>query len=188
MASTDDFNRADGAPGANWTTATSFTGILISSSQCSTGLGGDVAAFYSAGTFANGQYAQAKINAVDCGIALRMVVGDSFYAVLIEGAFGAGATLTVAKFVSAAYTVIATETVTFNSTDVLYAQIVGTSISVKRNGSALGAGPYTDASLASGKPGIFGFGSGLLDDWEGGDVAAGGGAAPPALMLLGIGT
>ena len=67
VVATDNFNRADGALGANWAeAATAYTDNqpVISSNEVMSGGGGsyDNASYWSANSFANAQYSKAKIS------------------------------------------------------------------------------------------------------------------------------
>jgi hypothetical protein len=173
---TDDFNRADGGLGANWTDMSiGFTGIVIVSNTAQDNAGADSGSFYSGVSFPNDQWGQCVRTGGDGGgIMLRGSAPRTWYVVSIEGTLGASASLLFAKFIAGVFTQIGTtQTVTFNSGDTLYGEVQGTTLLAKRNGSALGTSE-TDSAIASGSPGLFGFGAFIADDFAAGDF---GGAA-----------
>lgn len=176
---TDDFNRADSASlGANWTedpnNAMAISGNKLVSPS-------DTSAYYTGVAFPNDQWAQAVLNGGDGGgIALRGTAGNTHYVVNIEGGFGVGVSLVVARFNAGVFTGLDSQSVTFNSGDVLYAQIVGDTITAKRNGSALGTPVVDGTPIASGSPGLFGFGAFAADDFAAGDFTS-----PTTIQLMG---
>src|SRR5262245_16725233 len=69
IQATDNFNRADGGLGANWTTITSETAMAIVSNHAEpSNTGADCSARYSARTWANDQNSRVKIVAVALGV------------------------------------------------------------------------------------------------------------------------
>lgn len=173
---TDDFNRADGAIGANWTANPGGAAPVIVSNKAEDNAGGDSGAVYSAVVFPNDQWAQVVRTGGDGGgVQLRgSTAAYTFYLINIEGAFGASATLLFARFSAGSFTSISSQTVTFNSGDTLYAEVQGTTLLAKKNGAALGSST-TDANIGSGKAGLFGFSNYIADDFAAGDFAAAGG-------------
>jgi hypothetical protein len=92
------------------------------------------------------------------------------------GDHAASVNFSIDKFVSGTFTNLGTRTQAFSDGDLVYLEVQGTTLVAKVAGSQLGAS-ITDSAIASGKAGIS-FSStetsASLDDWEGGDFAAGG--------------
>lgn len=181
VIATDNFNRSAATLGANWTetgAGWSTNGTVANGDDPAN----DATATYSAGTFPNNQYAQAKCtvtgaNGGDQGIGLQ-VRGDATAANLYRTVTDKKATLNVglSKVSGGSYTNLWTRTSTHTDGDVLYIEAQSTTIIVKRNGTAIGAST-TDSSVASGKAGIVFSApetSVSVDDWEGGDFATSG--------------
>jgi len=133
-----------------------------------------LAAYY-AGTFAADQYAEAKITQVGSasqrmGVAVRAGAGSAY--VLQAGSSG----WVLAKLVNYGYVELGTGAWTLSAGDVVRVEASGTTITAKRNGSTVTT--VTDASHASGNPGVSGEGSAasgtytLLDDWVGDDLTS----------------
>jgi hypothetical protein len=85
----DNFNRANGALGANWTNSPSLTGLQISGNQVvSSPTSTFLAAYWNANPFANDQSAQVDVfgaNGNSAGAVVRHQVGSSsFYAYLLN--------------------------------------------------------------------------------------------------------
>jgi hypothetical protein len=77
----DDFNRADGPLGSNWTTVYDFGALAISSNQVTGGGGEGLVRWSGAGSFTDDQYSQVTMTAVTAGatqgVAVRLT-GTSF--------------------------------------------------------------------------------------------------------------
>jgi hypothetical protein len=189
---TDDFNRADGGLGANWTTAQNQLAPLIVSNVVQPNAVGSTesAAFYTATSFSPNQYSQVVLVQIltdfnrHAGVLLRCQAGvQTYYEIMCFGALGTTCFLTIDKYVSASSTALASGSalVTINPNDVLRASVDSThTIRITVNGVSAFA-PTTDASspIASGQPGINVHTSANLttdskiDNWEGGDLAPG---------------
>lgn len=193
VLATDDFNRANGALGANWTNlVNSF--VILSNAAKPNAYGDDAVSIYSAATWPNDQYAQVNVlgignTALDIGpgVCLRAANANNFYRITC------GTThCDVAKVVSGSYSTITDLGAGFLPGDTLYAEIQGTTIKVFRNGVQFGTN-VTDSSLSSGSAGLMysSNASGVtVDNFEGGDFAAAGGPAPAMpsqRMLRGLG-
>lgn len=155
----------------------------------------DIIAYYSGGTFNNDQYAQATFSLITTG---------AHYNILAVRASGSNSTLNtyyiavsttemyVSRYLSGSGSDLEHRTgLTFTSGDVIKLQIVGTTITIFRNGSQSGA-TVTDSNIASGKPGQGGYNETAVlqsnDDWEGGNTGGGGGSTNTSyLITLGIG-
>lgn len=176
---TDDFNRADGGLGSNWTTLTGFAAPQIATNTATDNGGADSGAIYSGVSIPDNHWAQVVRTGADGGgVVLRGTAGGTaqYYVVNIEGTFGASAHVVFGEFNGAAFTSNSDQVVTFNSGDTLYAEMQGSQCVVKRNGAALGSAMPTDSTWTTGDPGIFGFTGYVADDFAAGDFASGMGA------------
>jgi hypothetical protein len=195
---TDNFNRSDDPSlGANWTEMrNSFSFDLVTNSARPTNPGFDCHAFWNADSFPNDQYAQAAITVTGTtsqtgpGVVVRASGFEgtrNFYAVHVDHA--SSNNVEISKRVAGTFTHLAYFTTTWVDGDVVKLTAVGTTIAVYQNGSLLGS--TTDASVSSGSAGISYSSTataGIIDDWEGGSVSAGGGAASQSsLLLMGVG-
>lgn len=181
----DDFNRANGGLGGNWTTVTGRTAPQIVSQQVQDGGVGATSAeaIRTTETFPDNQYAYCTIvdlNDADCavGVYLRGITASrTAYLVQILGPIGASATYAVFRInAGSVTTLISSTTFTVAASDVIYMSIVGYVLTVKLNGSQINT--YDDSAdgskIASGQPGLHvSVGTGILadailDDWGGG--------------------
>jgi hypothetical protein len=173
VLASDDFDRADGALGANWEGvfggAEAFTvGSNVAVNSVATGGG----ATYTAVAAPNDQYAECKITTVTadigCGPGVRMSVSTAF-GYYVE-AYSAGVRLR--KLLDGTTTTIGTAAGGISANDVVRVEAQGTNITVKVNGATV-IGPISDSDIASGSWGIFGESDIVselhLDDWAGGD-------------------
>lgn len=165
---TDDFNRADGSLGANWTIQLGSNMAIVSNEAKTSTTGADQLAFWDADTFADDQYAQAKFVNTSGGLngvcVRNSVVGASknSYFLRLDG---------IHKFVGGAYTKIKNATETTDGDDIFKLTISGDTLTGYKNGVQFVT--VDDSDLTSGSPGILQFTSGtaaILDDWEGGDL------------------
>lgn len=190
----DDFNRADGGLGANWTTfsvAPNIGGNLV------TGTGGGYAtngALYTGTASADDQFSQFTIVGLDgvtsyAGATVRMTAGGNFYYCVVgntneyyiqEYNFGVLTTTHTTGTLGSSVAV----------SDVIRCEVTGTTITLKRNGVTVNTA--TDATHSSGAPGFVLLPNPTstdvaIDDWSGGAVGGGGGGTVPKLLLLGVG-
>ena len=185
---TDDFNRADAATlGANWTTITGETTWKIVSNQAQPTRpsgSGDHSNFYNAVTWPDDQYSQAKIvndsgssagSDEGGGLHVRAASAARTYYRCVMNDSGSSNNLGISKQVAGSYTNLGFRSQAFAANGILYFSVVGTTITVKWNGTQVGA-TFTDSSIASGSPGVSlssNMTSVILDDWEGGDFSSG---------------
>lgn len=172
---TDDYNRANGAIGANYTELKAQTFSIVSNAVPCT-FGSDAAAFVSAVSWPADQYAQIAISAIagassdsGAGLMLRCDGTDqNYYRIVINTT-----QISIGRFLAGSFSEFTTRSATWTSGDVLKAQIVGTTMKIFRNGAQLGA-DITNSDLAAGSAGIaFSSGAdGTIDDFEGGDFGA----------------
>lgn len=187
----DNFNRA--SLGANWKQQNTVDGaITIYGSARANGANAHVASnrmiavWDGAGSFANDQYSAYILgglsflsNQYGVGAAVRsngLTDGSrSYYEVVVYAdSSGPNYQTDVNKMVNGTVTnLVSSTTPTWANGDEVSLEVVGTTLTVKKNGVALG-GVYTltDSSLASGKPGLSGSGGDTVyaDSWEGGSI------------------
>jgi hypothetical protein len=194
----DNFNRADGGLGANWTTVTGFDAptIVSGSVQDPSAQGTDAEAFYNAVSFPADQWAQ--VNALKAitatsrvtGVLLRQDTGGAptCYRVVARGPLGTTATVEISKLVAGTFTSLASTTTTVNQGDTLYGEVQGSTIVAKVNGTQVLSA--TDTDIASGAAGIVVFvdtgtpADAILDDWFAGNFPAPSGASVPTILAL----
>jgi hypothetical protein len=198
LIASDNFNRADGAVGANWTQTNTDAGSMsISGNACIPGnsLGTSSMVWAGAGAFSNDQYAKVTLKAIDFGssnygfgVTVRSsndltTARDNYY-------FYAGSDNTgeLGKVVNGTTTVLGSGTVNATTNDTIALEVVGTTLICYLNDVPLGGSfTQTDSSLSTGKPGLMGRGdSGVAKGapWEGGDVTAGSSAKPSAYYSM----
>ena len=182
LPATDNFNRADGALGSNWTVA--LGGFLIASNAVRANNAGDESgALWNADTFANDQYSQATYTlgwGDDIGVAVRVSgSGGSakYYLLYIEGSNGY-----FGKVFNGVYSEFAFLSGGFANNDVIRIEAEGTTIRAKRNGTTVSS--TTDTTITTGAAGLSAYNSGgaaRIDNWEGGNLGAVA-ATSPVLM------
>lgn len=193
----DNFNRPDGALGANWTTVYGDTDNRIVDNQVESSLASGavpVSLTVWNTTPGNDQFSKAKIISLNSSfvtyVGCRMsgsqatftgytayVNGDDYY--LDKTASGGAVTNLITQMTAG----------DFADGDLLELECVGTTLSIYRTRSAVRTliDSTTDATYASGKVGI---GTGrfaggvfyFLDDWSGGDVGGSPATAVPVFM------
>lgn len=173
----DNFTRANGALGSNWTTQSGTTSPTIVSNavECAT-LANHTAAVYSGAAFPADHWAEIRLSTLNsdyAGPAVRMATGaDTDYVAFASAPFGSSTSLTIAKRIASAYTQLAIGTFTVATGDLLRLSIVGTTLTLYLNGvSVLTA---TDSSINSGSAGFILRATSaatdvILDDFSAGD-------------------
>lgn len=179
---TDDFNRADGAVGANWTALDTAFAIVSNQAQAGTG-GGTYSMKYSgAGAVANDQWAQVTIKATaetqsdqGAGPCVRMGAGANGDLYLAQG--NTNETRLYRRTSGPSYAQLGADGAGVAANDVLYLEIQAQALIVKKNGSNIIS--VTDAGgLTTGTPGLWSAPVNVInnvDDFSMGDFAAGGG-------------
>jgi len=175
VLATDNFNRSDGAAGANWTTVDHFSGgagMVIDSNNLR-GNGATWCFGYYSGVATPDQHHYSQVLAPTSGL---------YYgpAVRCSGTDGSTANWVgwhnngeIWKSVNGITTQIGTAA-TFTTNDIVKLEANGTSYTPYKNGVA--GTPVTDSSLSGGTFGVFAYSvSGRFDDFEGGDYGVGGG-------------
>lgn len=182
----DDFNRANGGLGANWTTVGgSQTAPAINSNGVVPGgvSVNDSSAFYNGVTWPNDQYSQVQgITAASGSIGqFAMIRGTSaactyYRAGVSDSAYGGSCAWKVQKAVTGTFTTISSGTTSISANDTLYLEAQGTSLKFKVNSTSIST--PTDSAIASGSAGLALYvdsGSvtdSKLDNWAAGDFSA----------------
>jgi hypothetical protein len=194
---TDNFNRANGALGANWTGGAGEDACTIVSNLINfsggNGLGFDQASFFSGTlvgggtTWPNDQYSKGTVGSsgaagADQGPGLLVrhaAAAQTFYRFSADQA--GSNNVTVSKFVSATYTSLGAVTHAWTTGAIWEIDAQGTTLTIKESGSTVTT--KTDSAITAGNPGISysstDTGTNTVDDWEGGDFVGG----APAIVL-----
>lgn len=192
----DNFNRADGGLGTNWTTTTGQEDPQIVSNlvQDKTAGVAPSQAWWNANTFAANQYSQATNikNTVDAAHEIQITVridttgANTAYQCRSRGPNGSSVQQRLGKIVTGTPTVLASGNFTINDNDVIRCEVIGSALNYKQNGTSILTA--TDSAISSGAAG-FGIvvpGTGTvtdtqLDDWSGDSLCV------PSLTLIGVG-
>lgn len=174
---TDDFNRANGALGADWN-------ILSGTPQINTNgwLGAGIANWAS-DTFDNDQYSEitgATLLSGSGGPACRMQDVDNLYYIFHDGSTTVG----LWRKLAGGFTQLDSFSGTVNNTSVL--RITATGTNIKAFLDTVEVCDATDASFASGGVGILSNGGARYDSWLGGPIAGGGGGLSEAASRRGM--
>lgn len=167
-AYTDDFNRANENPiSSPWQKPSGVTNAIQIYNSRACGTGQNSIATYNA-TFSGNQYVQVDVpDGNQHGVVFRTTGIDNFYLLHVNG----NNSLLLGKQVSGAWSTIQTiSTDNLASGATIRAEISGTAITVKVNGSTVWTG--NDSSLSSGNPGIWANDTTntCVDNWSGGDL------------------
>ena len=171
----DNFDRADGALGSNWTTVPGTAAPEIVSNTLRTGTASALnSAYWSASTFGDDQFAQASLpnssgTQYGPGIAVRLSGTKGYF--LWYG--NSPNTVSLWRMDSStSWTQLAQSTplTVSPSSDVWMIQAVGSTISGYQNGNLVVQA--TDTNINSGSPGVWlYYSSNQIGSWSGGDVA-----------------
>jgi len=191
ILASDNFDRANGGLGTNWTTVTGLAAPQITSNTVNPlAVGSDSAAFYNAVSFPNDQWSQATMVAAATSQGIEILcrcaaAAKTFYYGQVTGPVGATAKAYLKKWVAGTLTsLVGPTTFTSAANDVFRLEVIGTSLVLYQNDVALIS--TTDSSIASGSPGIYVYAdAGVittidLDLWSGGDFYA------PAILKYGL--
>lgn len=186
LPATDNFNRADGAVGSNWTalqnSSAVASGHTIVSNQCKAiqGTGNYAFSFWNADTFGNDHYSQvvAANLAAYCGSMVRMPASGIVDGYLLFNTLGGSTSLY--RLDDGGFALLQSGFTAPAVNSVMKLSAEGTAIKCYDDGVQMGT-TQTDATYGTGRAGIFGYNDGspvvgLVDDWEGGNV---GGAPAP---------
>ena len=174
----DNFNRADGGLGGNWTTVAGTSAPKIVSNTLQAGTPGALnSAYWSASTFGADQFAQASLpnssgTQYGPGIAVRLS-GTKGYFLWYGNSPGTVSLWRMDGSSSSSWTQLAQSApLTMSpSSDVWMIQAVGSTISGYQNGNLVVQA--TDTNITSGSPGVWlYYSSNQIDNWSGGDVTA----------------
>lgn len=185
VLASDDFTRANENPLGNgaWTTSTTFVAMqLVSNVATPTNPTSDNGSYYSGLAWPANQFSRARLTVNgtaggDSGVCLfvRHAAGaNTLYR--LDADHAASNNVTLAKFVAGVYSVVTgwPRTLAWTDDDLWELWAIGTTLRVFRNGAQLGA-DSTDASIASGSPGVGVSGavtSASIRAWEGGTTDA----------------
>lgn len=180
---TDSFTASDGTQltgySANWSLGNALSSdFVIDTNALRTPFSRAIAlhAYRNDGSFADDQYAEAKIAQVGSaaqymGVCVRAGNGDA-YAFVVDGT-----NYLMWKLIGyGSYTQLAFAALAVTAGDTIRLEASGTTLTAKLNGATVTT--VTDSALASGRPGVAGQGGAasgtytLLDDWVGADLAA----------------
>lgn len=200
ILASDDFNRANGTLGANWTTRTGESAMAVVSNQATpTDSSNNCSAYYSGALIGGGAWPADQYAESTLGATLETATDN-----------GGGATVRCAtaantayfcqsnsvetriyKAVAGAYTQLGSDGAAGAVGSLIRLTASGTSITCAKNGSAV-VGPVTDSSIASGNAGIRGSSASLngpVNSWEGGDLLTASALAGPSrqMFLMGLG-
>ena len=178
LPAADDFNRANGALGSNWT-AMSDGALTISSQVVAGGNSGQSGDARTAETYTSNQYSQVQVTSTQLtggqwiGPAVRsQSSGQNLYLGIYFWNSGSPQ-LRLYKRTSGSFTQLGSSYPTSGlaSGATLRLTATGATISFLLNGTPVIT--VTDTSLTGGAPGIMAFGTGKADNWAGGNVAGG---------------
>ena len=171
----DDFDRADGALGSNWTTVAGTAAPEIVSNTLRVGTASALnSAYWSASTFGSDQFAQASLPNISGtqygpGIAVRLSGSKGYF--LWYG--NSPSTVSLWRMDSSSSWTQLKQSAPLTvspSSDVWKIQAVGSTISGYQNGNLVVQA--TDTNIKSGSPGVWlYYSSNQIDNWSGGDVA-----------------
>ena len=171
-AVTDNFNRADESPLGNgtWEAQYGLNDNQIVGNQCTgttTGLCGSV---WTANDFPAGQYAQIVFRSDSSNSGVGVILRGSetektFYRCLYSWQDDV---VYVDGYDAGVYFSVGSSSVAMVSGDVFRAEIEGTTITLKKNGTTIDT--FNDSRITSGRPGITGTSVTVCDDFEAGEI------------------
>jgi hypothetical protein len=163
----DNFNRANGGLGSNWTAATG--GPFLISANVVPAPGGTVVANWNANTFAADQFSEVTMPVVGTafgGPAVRISGSNNWYSCLESTS---GNLMTIQKNVNGSLTSLVNTGITPANGDLVRAEVAGTTITCRQNGAVINS--TSDSSLASGSPGMdVQSTAATFDNWSGGNL------------------
>ncbi len=174
VLASDDFNRANGALGTNWGDVTGLSTFTIQS-NAAIAVGSILGNRFINVSAPNDQYAKTTLSILrstsdeGVGPAVRMASG----AITMYFAQCNTTEIKLYRVVGGSFVQLGSDAAAGAVNDIILIQAVGTSITVKKNGTTI-IGPITDANIASGDWGMWGSNptGGInpvaVDNWEGG--------------------
>lgn len=191
LPATDNFNRSDSASlGANWTQAEDGGGtpLAIVSNKASFGASSGAAAYgrWSADAFNNDHFSEGKIYAAGGAFGYGPIVRASATPTTCYWAFvDSGSTISIYRMPGFNLLGATFSFGSWSDGDLVRLSATGTTLELFLRGSSLGT--RTDGTLTSGSAGIGIYAlRGSIDDWQGDNVAAGGGAPTYPQLERGI--
>lgn len=187
VLASDDFNRANsGSLGSNWTDR-GFGFDIVSNVASVVASGDDLESYWTGalvggGSWPNDQYSQAAVTIASTGgggqgvgMATRFTTAGTrqMYRLVCDKA--ASNNIELSSFVSGSYALVGQRTSTITNGDVLRLESQGTTQRIFKNGTQVGAS-ITNSAVASGSAGLSHSSSttsASVDNWSGGDFAAG---------------
>jgi len=170
----DNFNRANGGLGSNWSTVSGTTAPQITNNTAQPGSAGTLnSAFWSASTFGSDQYAAASFpnsSGTNYGPAIAVRLSSSKGYFLWYG--NSASTVSIWRMdSSSSWTQLsASAKLTVAATDVWRLQAVGSTLTGYQNGKQVVT--TTDTHYTTGAPGIWMYNAAnQITNWSGGDVA-----------------
>jgi hypothetical protein len=175
IEASDNFNRANGGLGGNWTTVagTNAPEIINNRVQVSSAANGHLhSAYWSADTFSSNHYAQGKFpNTASgcCGPALAVRLAASSGYILWRGNSATNVSIWRMDSSTSWSMLTSSGSLTIANTDVWRLEALGATLRGYQNGNLVIEA--TDATYTGGSPGIWlYYSSNQLDDWAGGDI------------------
>lgn len=171
MTLRDDFNRANGALGSNWSSSDGNAAYtIVSNTAASSNAQAEEAVWWNPISFNANQFAQATITTVSSnafiGPAVRVSAGGNYY-----GFYGDNASRYLISVVGGTWTSLATLGTGFANNDVVRLEVEGTTLRAYINDVLWTS--VTDSSLSSGSPGLTSWANnvdGRLDDFTAADL------------------
>ena len=183
LPATDSFTDSNGTHladhGTSWTQNNGIHDII--SNACSPDDLADNLAHWNADSFANDQYAQATVvglhSVAKIGVAVRVAAAAANGYGLIYN----NSNIRIVRSDTGTFTTLGATFTVPSATDKIRLEISGTTLDylLDTGGGFVSQGTRTDATYSSGSAGVAGegnSGSASIDDWEGGDLAGGGGS------------
>jgi len=169
----DNFNRANGGLGSNWTTVKGAAAPAIVNNTLQPGTSNALnSAYWSANTFGSNQYAQANMPASSGsnygpGIAVRLSNSKGYF--LWYGNSPSQVSIWRMDSATSWNQIAASGNLTIAPTDVWMIQAVGSTISAYQNGKQVAK--VTDTKYTTGSPGVWMYWAGnQITNWSGGDT------------------
>ena len=193
LPATDDFNRADGGLGANWTTHLAAPTIASNQAVAATSNAYN-SAYWNADAFGADQYSEIIVGDADAYRGCLVRASGSGGSANAYGCY-AGSSLNsfglpVGKWVAGSFSVLDTISFGLVTDDRLRLEVSGTTLRVYVNDTQVGT-DLTDTDLSAGSAGIVLYQSAetpCINAWDGGNLGGGGGGGgnPAAKRFGGV--
>ncbi len=163
---TDDFNRSDGAIGANWTAVSGQTAPLITSNAL-TADGSVSRAYYSGTTFSGDQYSQADVTSYgSAGVLTNVQAGAATYYSL--RVVGGNSTINLYRVVAGSSTTLK-ESISCSGSVYRLENNAG-ALKVYADAVECASAATTDTNITGGYPGIYLYSGDIIDDFAAADL------------------